>query len=459
MSEPPGLISLEQWTQRYPALRAAGMAEPAYGGPLERHLDDGDDRLRVLRYDNSPAALRLWNFLLTEEQRLRAARDARRWIVGAMKDLGTVPVLAYAFDDVVAFYPDGAWWIPCVMQHSTGLLEIADRLGVGESFCPVRAMLGAFATGGHFPIPDLLACSVGAVCDDFSAIAQRVEAMGHPILWWEMPQRSAGANGDAVELPTGFIARREQVALVRDELRRIARALERLTGQRLDEARLHAGIARANAVRRVLGRLRQLVYTAQPCPLPALEMLIAEMLAIHFCSDQAESLAVLEALLAEVEHRVAAGAGVLERDAVKVFWINPVADLRMMNLLEDTGGRIAGSDYMFCHAMDPIPDDLEPFEALARMALGDPMVGPTRERGERVCRDIKQFASEAVVISRVPGASHCAFEAAIIGGMIRDRLGLPVLEIETPPISDAVRPALTTRLEALMETARARRSP
>ncbi len=78
-------------------------------------------------------------------------------------------------------------------------------------------------------------------------------------------------------------------------------ALESLRGQTLDDARLAAGIGRANRVRSLLAELRRLAYTASPCPLPALEMLIAEMLAIHFCSDQAEAAAVLEELLAEVQ--------------------------------------------------------------------------------------------------------------------------------------------------------------
>ena len=50
-------------------------------------------------------------------------------------------------------------------------------------------MLGAFQTEAHFPIPGLLTCSVGATCDDLSAIAQRLEGMGHPIVWWEIPHR------------------------------------------------------------------------------------------------------------------------------------------------------------------------------------------------------------------------------------------------------------------------------
>jgi hypothetical protein len=137
--------------------------------------------------------------------------------------------------------------------------------------------------------------------------------------------------------------------------------------------------------------------------------------------------------------------------------VNPVADIRAMNLLEDCGGRICGTEYLFCHALDLIPEDLPPMEALARMALADPMAGSSADRADRVCRDIRRFGAEALVISRIPGASHCATEAGVIGAIVREETGIPVQSIEVPPVSDAVAPALRTRLEALMEMARARR--
>ncbi len=156
MNRKPQQITLEQWDRRYAELAAAGMREAAYGGPLRRHVDDGDYRLLTLTFDNSPASLRLWNFLLTEDTRLAAARKQGKTIVAAMKDLGTVPVMAYSLPNAIAFYPDGAWWVPCIMEQSTCDLAVADSLGIDESFCPVRAMLGAFATGEHFPRPDAL---------------------------------------------------------------------------------------------------------------------------------------------------------------------------------------------------------------------------------------------------------------------------------------------------------------
>jgi benzoyl-CoA reductase/2-hydroxyglutaryl-CoA dehydratase subunit BcrC/BadD/HgdB len=422
-------------------------------------VDEGGDlRLRRLAFDDSAAALRLWNFLLTEEDRLREARATGKLLVGTMKDLGTVPVMAFAYPNVAAFYPDGAWWIPCVMEMSAGLLEIADSLGIDDSFCPVRAMLGAFVTQAHFPIPDLLTCSVGATCDDFSSIAQRLEGLGHPILWWEMPHRRVPQLGeDAVRLPGTFSAPKDQVDFVRGELSRIRAAIDQAAGHTLTDEELQMGIECANRVRAILRELRTLAYTVDPTPMPALEMLIAEMLAIHFCSDRDESEAVLTELLDETRARSDAGIGVLEPGAAKVFWVNPVADLRAMNVLEESGGRVCGTEYLFAHALDPLPTDVEPMEALARAALADPMVGGAAQRAARICHDVEEFGAEAVLVSRIPGASHCALEGRLIAEAVRGELGLPVVELEVPPLTDAGLPTLRTRIEALVETVMERR--
>ena len=130
----------------------------------------------------------------------------------------------------------------------------------------------------------------------------------------------------------------------------------------------------------------------------------------------------------------------------------------MMNLLEEWGGRICGSDYMFAHALDPIPEELPPLEALARTALADPMVVSTQDRARRIVNDCRLYAVEGVVIARIPGASHCAREGAIIREQVRTELGLPSIELEIPRICDAMMPTLGWRLQALLETARANRA-
>ncbi len=461
MNAAPRKLDLSAWDERYEQLRRDGLGEPPYGGPLRRHVErEKDFRLERLQFDNSPAALRLWNFLLTENERLHEARARGEKIVGAMKDLGTVPVMAYALPGVRAFYPDGAWWTPCLMECSDQLLQQAGAMGIDASFCPVRAMLPAFRNGRHFPRPDLLCCSTGAVCDDFSAIAQRLEHLGHPVFWWEMPRRRAPAGGEMpCALPGNLAAPKIQVDCVRAELQRVGAALGELAGTKLDDALLAAGIRVANHIRRLLAALRETVYAAPAAPLPALEMLVAEMLAIHFCSDREETIVVLDALLAEAQARLRQNRWVVSPDATRIYWVNPVADLRAMNLLEDCGGRLCGSDFMFTHALDLIPENLPPMEALARTALADPMVGPATDRAARIVRECRANRAGAVVVSRIPGASHCAREGEIICETVRREMGIPVLELEIPPVGDALRPALRSRLQALVETVKAESGP
>jgi len=460
VSTPPQKLTLGEWDRRHAQLTRAGLKETAYGGRLSRHVgSQGDLRLAQLRFDNSPAALRLWNFLLTEDERLHQAKAKGERIIGTMKDLGTVPVMAYSLPGVRAFYPDGAWWTPCLMECSDRLLQRAEALGIDASFCPVRAMLAAFDNREHFPIPDLLVCSTGAVCDDFSAIAQRLERLGHAILWWEMPRRrDPGPREESCQLPGGLKAPRVQVECVRLELERVAKALSKIARRELDDGLLAAGIREANRVRRVLSALRRSVYASAAAPLPGLEMLVAEMLAIHFCSDRKEAVEVLTDLLAEAQARLNANQFVIGPEAVRVFWVNPVADLRMMNLLEDWRGRVCGSDYMFAHALDLIPEDLPPFEALARTALADPMAGSTLDRARRIIADCRDYGAEAVVVSRIPGASHCAREAPLIREQVQKELAIPIIELEIPSVCDAMLPTLGSRIGALIETAGARRS-
>jgi hypothetical protein len=459
MNAHPAQLTLDQWHSRYGQLRENGLTERFYGGPLQRHFDAGDKRLARLRFDNAPAALALWNLILTEEDRLRLWRHKGNKIVGTMKDLGTTPLLAYAFDNLAAFYPDAAWWIPCFKQNRDGLFDLADQHGLDAAFCPVRAMVGAFVNGQHFPIPDALICAVGAVCDDFSIAAQRLESLGRSILWWEVPRRRTPDPGEpATPLTDGLSAPDAQVRLVRQELVRIGDYLEQVSGQPLSIARLAETLRKANRIRRLLRTLRQRIFTAPRCPLGALETMLAEMLAIHFCSDPDETELILTALLDEVNRRIAAGLGVLPENAVRMYWINPPADIYAMNLLEACGGRLCGTDFMFPHALAPLDETADPFTALAKAALTDPMIGSSRQRADGIARDIAALDAEAVVLCRIPGASHCAAETRIIADLLRDRLNRPVLDIEIPSLIDPCETSLTTRLEALTETARSRRT-
>lgn len=419
----------------------------------------GDGRLADLRFDRHPSSRQLWEFVLSEEDRLREARAAGAFIVGAMKDLGTVPVLVQAIPGARAFYPDGAWWLPCLQRRSGGQLEGADRLGIGEAFCPVRALLGCYAAGSDFPAPDLDVCAVGATCDDFSAVAQRLAGLGRPLLWWELPAfREPDPDEEGVPLPDGGTAPAPLAAHLAAELGQLRERLGRAAGAPISDAALAAAIAAANAVRAAVRGIRAQVLAAPLPPLPALELLLVEILALHFCSDLAACRRLLEDIAVAVAQRVAAGEGHGRPGAVRVAWINPVADLRVFSWLEEAGGRLVASDFMTAQALVPIPENLPPLAALARAALCDRMIGSSARRARLAAAEARRAGAEAVVVARIPGASHCWDESAALTEALAGAGGLPLVEIEVPPLADAAAGQIRHRLEALVETALARRT-
>jgi hypothetical protein len=419
---------------------------------------EGDTRLRSLKFDNSLASLRLWSFLLSEESRLHKSRAAGKKIIGTMKDLGTAPILAYACDNAVAFYPDGAWWIPCVMEMSEGLLRVADTLGFGDEMCPARAALAAFFKGGHFPMPDLLVGAVGCCCDDFSSIQQRVADTGIPIVWWELPYRREASSNEPFETtPTGLKVPSRLVDFVTSQLQNVKTAIEKTVGETITDEKLARAIEKTNRLRSVLGKIRDLSYGTVPVPFPSLETQISEMIALHFCSEMDESISVLEHVVATIEERVKNREGVLPADSCRCVWVNPVADLRAMNMFESLGGSIAGTEYLFRHALVQIPTDIDPLRALALTALSDPMIGSSKYRAQLIVGDARKYNAEGVVISNIPGASHCATEGTIIRDCVQTQTGLPVLEITVPPLIDSESGQLATRFEAFFETIRSRR--
>ena len=453
---PAAKIDFESWNAEFrrtsadikqPSLSLGTIAPKTQvlGTPLCFVELEGNTRLRNLRFDNSLASLRLWSFLLSENNRLASARRTGKKIIGTLKDLGTVPVVVYSSSRAVAFYPDGAWWIPCLMEMSEGLLRIADAAGFGDEVCPARATLAAFLNRAHFPMPDLLVGAVGACCDDMSCVMQRVADLDLPMIWWELPYRREHITPELVSFVAG-------------EFDRIRRAVGDIVGEEISDDMLAAGIRKANGVRRILARIRDLVYGTSPAPFPALETQICEMLALHFCSDLEQCLAILSHVLQTVDRRAESGEGVLPRDSCRVVWVNPVADLRVMNLFEDMGGSLAGTEYLFRHALLSIPENKPPLEALAETALRDPMIGTAEYRAQLVIDEARRYGAEGVVVSHIPGASHCATEGVVIRQEVQRALDLPVLEIVVPPVSDASIGQLAARFEGFFDIIRSRRS-
>jgi benzoyl-CoA reductase/2-hydroxyglutaryl-CoA dehydratase subunit BcrC/BadD/HgdB len=466
-------ISVMEWEERMPAVPEAYRAECTYlrslvpGGvrylfsPFE-YSCRGDTLLRRLTFDSSLAALRLWAFIFSEKDRLFLAREKGWKVFAAMKDLGPVPVLTYAVPDSLTFYADELWWAPCFAEEQR-LLDEAAKLGAGEELCFVRAALGAMKTLDYFPRPDLCIAGVGACCDDFSAVMQLIEAEGFPTHWWEMAARFEPSAlftteqflrtpGNSAYLPSAH-------AFVADQLRGILRRLEELTGTTITEPMLEQSRARFNVIRGKIAELRDLVYGAQRPPLPGLEMLLAEFIAPHACSEPDEAVHVLDDLLRTAKDRIRQGTSPLSADPIRIFWVTPPTDAALITLLEDLGGCIAGTEYMITHAFFPLAGDKPVVDAVAENCMDDPMIGATAFRARRIIEGVKKYRADGVIISGIFGASHCAFDESGISRAIQKELAIPVLSFDVPYSPGRVSAQVKNRMEAFMDMLRQHKNP
>ena len=96
-------------------------------------------------------------------------------------------------------------------------------------------------------------------------------------------------------------------------------------------------------------------------------------------------------------------------------------------------------------------------QAAESVGLGSCYMGGAPYYADRIVEEARRFGAEAVLVSRIPGASHCAREGGIIVDRVASELGIPTVEIEVPPLSDSLMPTIRTRLQALVEAVRARR--
>ncbi len=329
--------------------------------------------------------------------------------------------------------------------------------------CFVRAALGAMVTLDYFPPPDLCIAGVGACCDDFSAVMQLIESLGYATHWWEMAVRFDPSEAIVSEpfLTTsggGSPYQASALDFVKGQLQGVVHRLEEVSGVKLTEEMLMQSRDRFNAIRYRVSTLRDLVYGATNPPLPGLEMMLAEFIAIHACSDPDEAINVLDELGDVAQKRLIRGASPLGPDPVRIFWATPPTDTSLITLIEDLGGCIAGTEYMISHAFYPLAPDRPVVDAVAENCMDDPMTGSAAFRARRIADGARKYRAEGVIISGISGASHCAFDESAITRIVGDALNIPVLSFDVPYSPGRLSEQIITRMEAFMDILRERRT-
>lgn len=460
----PGRITFDEWDDLFQQIPDELIEQFHYFAPNQEAWSKylfppqvfaiyGARHLRRLKFDNSLAALRLWGFVQNEIERLFRARQVGKKVVAVMGDLGPLAVIVNSVaaragsskdgGGCVAFYPDCWWWTPFAMESKV-LLDKAAELGIGDATCFSRAALGAFAKHSYFPDPDLVIAATGASCDDYSGVESLVAKMVPEVVWVETPLRRVEPE-----------ARERVERMVVEEYQRVLKKLEELTGVKVTEAMLQQGIRRANHLRRLTQRLKELAYGYGV--FPALETMVVEFGCLHGYSDIVEWTAIVEHLVQTGEARLAAGKTVLALDSLRIGWVTPPADPLLLCYVEDRGARIVASEYVINQALSLIDESVPPLLGIARSLLTGSLIGTSRERAEMFVTAAQGRRAEGVIVSGILGGSHCAMESRLIGDYIKQKLDIPILEFDVAPPNKAIDRQTQTRIDAFLELVRSRR--
>ncbi len=413
--------------------------------PPSTHAVYGNRLLRKLKFDNSPAALRLWGFVLSEGERIYRARQAGMKVAAVMGDLGAVTPLLYSFPDLIAFYPDCLWWTPFLME-SRVLFDEAAAFGLGDDCCFVRAALGAFSKKAYFPQPEISIATVGATCDDMAAVISEAGFLGNEIRYFELPLRN-DTGGDKEKL----------IRFLKNQYIQITRKLEDLTGVDFSEQRFFATIEKVNRLRGLIQNMKRLCAVSKRNPMGAAEMMNVEFAALSYYGDIEECLPVLEEINEEMTRRVESGTG-YPGQKYRLAWITPPADALLLNYAENLGGRVVGSEYVINQTAEPFSAEGDPFEILAENHIRASLMGSSDFRVNLILEQVRRGKAEGAIISGIFGSTHCPYETAPIVEALRER-GIPVLAFDVVAPGKKLQQSQTlTRMEAFMESLRARRS-
>ena len=452
----PGQVDFREWHRLFKQIPDEAVAETRYYRhltdvkwsqylfPPSTHVVYGNRLLKKLLFDNSPAALRLWGFVLSEGERIYRARQAGMKVVAVMGDLGAVTPLVYSFPDTIAFYPDCLWWTPFLME-SRVLFDEAAEYGLGDDCCFVRAALGAFSKKAYFPRPDFSIAAVGATCDDMAAVISEAGFLGSEIHYFELPHRN-DIESNHQELKD-FLA---------DQYRELCARLEDITGSGFSRQHFRETLKKVNRLRWLIAECKRLCADGEKNPLGAVEMMNIEFSALSYYGDLKECVAVMEDCYAEIGVRAAFGKGYPGQD-LRLLWLTPPADPLLLNYAEELGGRIVGTEYIINQTTPLFKEEGDPFEILAENHLQSSLMGSSDFRLKLILDEREKSRAEGAIISGVFGSSHCPYETAPIVDALR-KAGIPTLAFDVvAPGKKQMQSQVFNRMEAFMESLRARR--
>ena len=246
-------------------------------------------------------------------------------------------------------------------------------------------------------------------------------------------------------------------ALLKAEFARFLKAVEELTGVTIDAAKLREGMRIVNDKRKALARLNTL-RAADPAPISGLDALLINQVA--FYDDPIRFTGSVNALCDELEARVAAGQGAMEKGAPRVLLSGcpmAVPNWKLPWIIEQAGAVIVGEESCVGErgARNLVDDSGQSVDELLE-ALVDryfqvdcAIFTPNPQRLAHIEQMAAAYKAQGVIHYCLQFCQPYQMEALPVEQALKAQ-GLPALRLETD-YSQEDAGQLQTRVEAFLE--------
>ncbi|MBL8552165.1 MAG: 2-hydroxyacyl-CoA dehydratase [Hyphomonadaceae bacterium] len=336
------------------------------------------------------------------------------------------------------------WWASYIAakQLSGRYFEVLDRVGFPSSACRYCS-LGLACTldndpktapWGGLPRPTVLVARL--TCDCIQRVFQLwADALGsrfYPLEapgWEHKDTRWFEHNREDWESVYGS----ERIDLLTEEMKGLIRLLESETGRVFDNGRLTTLMEQINEQELLLGEAAELVTRTHPCPVGVADQMPNVMIP-QWHRGSAWAVAHARRFRDEVKARVATGAGLVEKERIRIMWIGAGVwhDPGFYNALEERHGAVfvwsmylpfAGAKYVRFKLDDPL-------RALAsRICSMNEVLHLPPWMNEWMVSEAKACGVDAAVIL-APATHRMAVSGTKITRNALESAGVPVFMIE-----------------------------
>jgi benzoyl-CoA reductase/2-hydroxyglutaryl-CoA dehydratase subunit BcrC/BadD/HgdB len=239
----------------------------------------------------------------------------------------------------------------------------------------------------------------------------------------EIVAQRAGKESVLFDVPNELSA--SSMRYVVSQLKDIASRLESVTGQKLDLERLKDSIRRSNQARASLLELNDLMKL-KPCPWDGVKACQLSLAGAIFWGSTVRD-EIHQILLDEVRKRIEAGSSLPEKHRILWYPWAPVQPTNIFSTLRENEVSIpmAEAAYVWWSELD----EDQPFEALARKALENYLVGPASRRVGKLVKMAEEYEVDGAIHFATPACYQETAAFRLTADALNEK-GLPVLDLD-----------------------------